>query len=602
MPITKRPRRYGTIGGPRPTVTVTVPVPVEKRPKQGQAPQPQKSRAPVSFGPPPQAPQPAPAQPAPVPQQPVPGPRAIIFPWSPAPQGKVRQSRTGPKRYSSPHAAENGRLNPEQLGMAEQATASGDWTNWGALADHLQENGYPNTGDVIARVAAGDEGTSYDTYHHEPHVERGGVGAAVEHGGFEHRLSTGRNGPLRSVAVRLGNRVHVFRHRVEPLPGMTPPLRSGRRLPSKVVRYVVKRYGRLRTVGEYGGITRSFIDAIDNPPPRMPFQPSSTYEHPLILADFLQDEDDPRATVLRRAEERDMPHLSNGFGGRTGYHLRDEHAVEGDFGDLTFRVVGKGPYKRDARNKELVTEVGFPSPAHRDRGIHRDALTTPDEARAIIDAIPHEGHRAAAHAFLDKHFGPRTTVTEPAPMSRTRRGGSPTLPKKVIRFGAHDSLPSLLKVARQTPHDATLHGAIADALDEAHPGNKVGELIRRQYGLGQHAGNGELGNLYYNGHQELNRRLMGGAADIGTDGPFNIVLRHHGNTNDNRWVVHAISRLPGSRDSGYTFEFPHSEAHLIPQMFPGAAEHIDPEHPHPWGDIQRETEANEFNDRTNEAG
>ncbi len=38
-----------------------------------------------------------------------------------------------------------------------------------------------------------------------------------------------------------------------------------------------------------------------------------------------------------------------------------------------------------------------------------------------------------------------------------------------------------------------------------------------------------------------------------------------------------MSRLPGSTDSAYTFEFPHEQAHLIPQMFPAASPHISTE-------------------------
>lgn len=164
---------------------------------------------------------------------------------------------------------------------------------------------------------------------------------------------------------------------------------------------------------------------------------------------------------------------------------------------------------------------------------------------------------------------------EPTALSRRK-----VVVEGVKRYSAGASdLARLLKEARRDSYNPALHGGIADELDDAHPGNKVAGLIRRQYGLGEHDGQGERD---YNWYEPFTNAWTGGAvphaAHIGTDGPFNLHLRHEGGEaqgENQRWVVHAVSRLPGSNDSGYAFEFPHEEAHLIPQMFPAAAAHIN---------------------------
>ena len=94
--------------------------------------------------------------------------------------------------------------------------------------------------------------------------------------------------------------------------------------------------------------------------------------------------------------------------------------------------------------------------------------------------------------------------------------------REVAKFSA-DSVRPLLKAVRENPEEVTAHAALADALDEEHPGNKVGELIREQYGLGQHAEKGPKGeqNLYenpfYNSH-DTDHHLYHAA--IGRDGRF----------------------------------------------------------------------------------
>lgn len=173
---------------------------------------------------------------------------------------------------------------------------------------------------------------------------------------------------------------------------------------------------------------------------------------------------------------------------------------------------------------------------------------------------------------------PRKVVRYAAPPEQSQLSRrSSTLSKKVIRYGSHDSLPGLLKSARSDPYDTTVHGAIADALDEAHPGNHIGELIRRQYGLGQHT-KPQRNHYTFPFNHGADEPTMG--VPIGNDGPFQLTLDHGQNGVGNsgappKWIVTADTRLtgPGTMTS-YTFEFPHEEAHLIPQMFPGAAEHV----------------------------
>ncbi len=177
-------------------------------------------------------------------------------------------------------------------------------------------------------------------------------------------------------------------------------------------------------------------------------------------------------------------------------------------------------------------------------------------------------------------------VVNPSPIlpKKLRR-----LPVKVVRYSAGTSdVQALLKNLRSHPYDTTQHGVLADALDEAYPGNRVAELIREQYGLGEHGGKGEKETHsayapFYNsfdGEFPYHARL-------GTHGPFNLFLGHEdlgdpGSSEERpRWLLRAVSRFKDSNDSGYTFEIPHEEAHRIPQMFPAAQKHIDPSPPPP---------------------
>lgn len=142
---------------------------------------------------------------------------------------------------------------------------------------------------------------------------------------------------------------------------------------------------------------------------------------------------------------------------------------------------------------------------------------------------------------------------------------------------ASDNLHALFKTARENPHDDTVHGAVADALEEEFPGSPIPELIRKQLGLGQHRE--PQNNLWYEPVENSWDGTFPYAARLGKHGPFELYLRHEGHSqqgDNQRWVLHAVSNLKGSRDFGYTFEFPHESAHTIPQLFPTAAKHIDP--------------------------
>lgn len=166
------------------------------------------------------------------------------------------------------------------------------------------------------------------------------------------------------------------------------------------------------------------------------------------------------------------------------------------------------------------------------------------------------------------------------------------LPCRAVRYSATPTdLAGLFRAARENPHEPTHHAVIADALDEAYPGNHVSGLIRRQFGFGEYGGRGEQNNLWYEPVENSWDGTFPYAARLGTHGPFDLYLRHEqpnierdnpawrtgGSTGSGnaRWVLHAVSRLKGSRDFGYTFEFPHESAHEIPRMFPGAEHYIN---------------------------
>lgn len=268
-------------------------------------------------------------------------------------------------------------------------------------------------------------------------------------------------------------------------------------------------------------------------------------------------------------------------------------------GGITFVTSENGAYEDDPRR---FTVRSF-QPAY---GNFSPRISTfVSRGHETLEAATAVAQRLASGKSVDRanrahmmgQFGDDTPPAQPpaAPEQLSRAVSA------VRRYaaGPDRDLVNLFKQARENPYDETLHGAIADRIEETDPNSPFPELIRRQFGLGQHTEPRD--NLYRDPFYNSWDGTFPYTARLGKHGPFNLYLGHEGGPQQNqRWVVHAVAavnRNPAHDDSGYTFEFPHEEAHLIPQMFPGAAEHIDPTHPHPWGDIQRESEAQEFGER-----
>lgn len=226
-----------------------------------------------------------------------------------------------------------------------------------------------------------------------------------------------------------------------------------------------------------------------------------------------------------------------------------------------------------------------------------------------IQPVPPSFHRVGHWPALEKAFRKGFSSGSPQQMSR--------MASQVKKYAESSTdLAALLRRARSDPYDATLHGAIADALDEHAPGNKIADLIRRQYGLGQYGGQGEANNLWHDPFYAGYDNTHPYAARLGRHGPFDLYLLHEwaanhassgGPSPNDRWVLRAMSRLPGSRDAGYNFEVPHEQAYEIPAMFPPASAHINPaEFPSdsrfPFMDVaeHRESEARKFDERMDE--
>jgi hypothetical protein len=226
-----------------------------------------------------------------------------------------------------------------------------------------------------------------------------------------------------------------------------------------------------------------------------------------------------------------------------------------------------------------------------------------------------EAEDAAALAFGRLHPERKRQILETVnKLSRTTKPKH--LQRKVVKvkrysLGSSD-LAVLLKRARETPEDTHLHGLIADSLDETHPGNKIAEMIRKQFGQGQYGGQGETNNLwhdaFYAGYENTHPYFM----NIDRHGPFNLYLGHEGQASDRfepqaganqRWILRAVSRLPGSRDAAYNFEIPHEKAHELPRLFPRISRHISPDSSMKVtsnNDPSRQDEVNNFNDAVDE--
>ncbi len=217
---------------------------------------------------------------------------------------------------------------------------------------------------------------------------------------------------------------------------------------------------------------------------------------------------------------------------------------------------------------------------------------SPTKARTIL----HDGS-VRGHPLTDKQrrfFGAMSHYS----------AGNPT------HYADMRTIRALLKAVRENPYEETLHGELADALEELHPDSPFPELIRRQFGLGQHAENGPRDNLWHDPVQNSWDGTFPYTSRLGKHGPFNLYLGHeepndyrhglfNGENSNARWVVHAVSPHPETRDTGFSFEFPHEEAHMIPQMFPKAGFHIrtSPENITPENQQQ---DAERFNDLMDE--
>jgi hypothetical protein len=69
------------------------------------------------------------------------------------PEDYYAMTRRRALKYAKVPQSEQGILTPEQLQIAQRAAETDDLTGWGALGDHLAENGYPNAGAVMSKVS-----------------------------------------------------------------------------------------------------------------------------------------------------------------------------------------------------------------------------------------------------------------------------------------------------------------------------------------------------------------------------------------------------------------------------------------------------------------
>lgn len=387
-----------------------------------------------------------------------------------------------------------------------------------------------------------------------------------------------------------------------------------------------------------------------------------------VYADYLQENElnvDPKLLSLLRKHKGNVwlhhgptgvtggPHITMAQIRRANYDEPEENPFDHEYGVLeekpdmmTGDVWGHQPHGQPHSGPGghffVTTDRGFEDAGFHD--VHPQTWQFHPETKGATNisplrgfATPEEAHQHAATAAATPS-APPSPPPEPEPSTPPAPPVPPVKqpPKPITlndllaprrraravrRYAAGQSdLAGLLRAARSDPYDATRHGVIADALDEAHPGNQIAELIREQYGMGQHADKGAKNNLWYEPFENSWDGTFPYAARLGTHGPFDLYLRHEGGTApfagtrvhmagespNARWVLHAVSRLRGSRDSGYTFEFPHEEVHRIPQMFPAATAHINPVdrvatgH---WPAIardERNEEAQNFDDRMDE--
>jgi hypothetical protein len=159
--------------------------------------------------------------------------------------------------------------------------------------------------------------------------------------------------------------------------------------------------------------------------------------------------------------------------------------------------------------------------------------------------------------------------------------------RAVKRYAMSNNLQSLFRAAHSNPYDETLHGAIADAIEEEHPGSPFPEMIRKHYGSLNPTGEG-ANNLWYPEFENSWDGTFPYTARLGEHGPFQLYLGHEhpggglqawtpSNPDSNaRWILHAIAQPRRGDFVGYTFETGHENAHEIPRMFPAAERYISP--------------------------
>jgi uncharacterized protein (TIGR02996 family) len=128
------------------------------------------------------------------------------------PEDFYAMSRRRAVKYAKVPQSEEGVLSPEQLAIAQRAAETGDLTAWGALGDHLAENGYPNTGGVISKFATGHP----DTHH----AAGPGVGGWVPEGSnFRYAVYRDGSDLVHVVNGILPNKTRFsFHHRQRPQP------------------------------------------------------------------------------------------------------------------------------------------------------------------------------------------------------------------------------------------------------------------------------------------------------------------------------------------------------------------------------------------------
>lgn len=164
----------------------------------------------------------------------------------------------------------------------------------------------------------------------------------------------------------------------------------------------VLKYSRLRTQPEWSPIVQDHNERL-NEQIWSRFATGDAYTDDntshKILADFLQDEGDPRAELLRNAPDH-RPHDALHS---EGYRIRQQAQSDGEHGSVAFDVYH---HPQDpSRPKRLVLTMGFQDARPEwTGGIHRSVEVSPEQARPVVNALP-DADRKAASDMIDQHFG-----------------------------------------------------------------------------------------------------------------------------------------------------------------------------------------------------